>query len=151
MLKKILIFLTVVVSAYLTGCASVPMAPVEADKARKEFTSPSQDAAGLYIYRNSTFGGALKKKVYIDGEMIGETAPKTYFYKDIQPGKHELSTESEFGDNMLAIDAKGGENYYVLQYIKMGVFVGGANLKLVSEEEGKKGVLECKLAKEPDK
>lgn len=33
------------------------------------------------------------------------------------------------------------------QYIKIGLFVGGANLEIVSEEEGKKGVSKCKLAK----
>ena len=70
----------------------------------------------------------------------------TYFYRQIQPGRHVLSTESEFSDNFFAFDAKGGENYYVHHYIKLGLFVGGANLKLVSQEEGKKGVLACKLA-----
>ena len=44
------------------------------------------------------------------------------------------------------LDAKGGQNYFVRQYIKFGVVVGGANFELVSEEEGKQGVLECKLA-----
>jgi hypothetical protein len=34
----------------------------------------------------------------------------------------------------------------VRQYIKMGVFLGGANLELVSEE-GKESIKKCKLAK----
>jgi len=122
------------------------MASSEEDIARKGFSYPSQDVAGLYIYRNSIVGGALKKTLYIDGEIIGESAPMTYFYWDIQPGRHVLSTESEFSDNSFSLDVEGGKNYYVHHYIKLGVFVGGANLKLVSEEEGKKGVLECKLA-----
>ncbi|MCU7806839.1 MAG: DUF2846 domain-containing protein [Candidatus Thiodiazotropha sp. (ex Semelilucina semeliformis)] len=151
MLKNTLAIITIALSLLVTGCASVPMAPKEDDSARKEFASPSQDLAGLYIFRNSMFGGALKKTVSLDGKIIGETAPNTYFYKDIQPGRHVLSTESEFSDNILELNTKGGENYYVQQYIKMGVFVGGANLKIVSEDEGKKGVLECKLAVETNK
>ena len=147
MFKKVLILVTLVVSAYLTGCATVPMATEEQDLARKEFTSPEQDSAGLYIYRNSTLGGALKKNVYIDGDFIGETAPMTYFYLAIKPGVHMLSTESEFSDNSLELDAESGQNYFVRQYIKLGLFVGGADFELVSEEEGKQGVLECKLAK----
>ncbi len=71
----------------------------------------------------------------------------TYFYKEVQRGKHKLSTESEFSNNDLSIDAEKGRNYFVRQYIKMGLLVGGANLELVSEDEGMKGVLECKLAK----
>ncbi|MCK4711050.1 MAG: DUF2846 domain-containing protein, partial [Gammaproteobacteria bacterium] len=96
--------------------------------------------------RNSSFGGALKKSVYIDGELIGETAPMTYFFKEVHAGKRKLSTESEFSENDLILDTESGKNYFVRQYIKMGVFVGGANLELVSMENGKKGVLECKLA-----
>jgi hypothetical protein len=38
-------------------------------------------------------------------------------------------------------------NYFVRQYVKLGVFVGGANLEVVPAEEGKKGVLECELAR----
>ena len=123
------------------------MAPVEEDTARKTFSAPREGSTGLYIYRNSRFGGALKKSVYIDGDLIGESAPMTYIYREISPGEHRLSTESEFGDNDLVINTKAEQNYFVRQYIKMGVFVGGANLELVSEEAGKKGVLECKLAK----
>ena len=146
MLKKSLIILSIVISSFLTGCATVPLASVEEDTARKTFTPPPQGTAGLYIYRNSAFGGALKKSLYIDGELLGESAPMTYFYKEISPGEHRLSTESEFSNNDLLVDTEGGRNYFVRQYIKMGLFVGGANLEIVSEEEGRKGVLECKLA-----
>ena len=146
MFKKSLIIIWLVIFSFLTGCATVPLAPVEEDTARKTFTSPPQETAGLYIYRNSSFGGALKKSIYIDGELIGESAPMTYFFSELSPGDHRLSTESEFSNNDLMLNMRGGQNYFVRQYIKMGLFVGGANLELVSEEEGKKGVLECKLA-----
>jgi hypothetical protein len=70
----------------------------------------------------------------------------TYFYRVIKPGVHSLSTESEFSDNTLNLEVTGGKNYFVRQYIKMGVFLGGANLELVSEE-GKESIKKCKLAK----
>lgn len=146
MLKNTLIALSMAGLSILSGCATVPLAPAEEDTARKTFSAPPQGSTGLYIYGNSTFGGALKKSVYIDGELIGESAPLTYFYREISPGEHRLSTESEFGENDLLINTEAGQNYFVRQYIKMGVFVGGANLELVTEEAGKKGVLECKLA-----
>jgi hypothetical protein len=147
MLKKMLILLTLAFSVYLTGCATVPMAPTADDQLRKEFSAPAEGKSGLYIYRNSHLGAALTKVIYIDEQIVGATAPMTYFYKDIPPGQHTLSTQSEFSNNDLIITAEPGLNYYVRQYMKMGVFVGGANLELVSEEEGRKGVSECKLAK----
>ena len=79
--------------------------------------------------------------------LLDFSAPNTYFYKDVKPGKHELSTESEFSDNILEVDFEGGKNYFVRQAIKIGFFVGGAILNLVSDEEGKKGVLESELAR----
>ncbi|MGX8882457.1 DUF2846 domain-containing protein [Methylovorus sp. SPW-M1] len=146
MFKKIISAIAVLASLHLGGCASVQMAPAETDKAKKEFAAPSEGKAGVYIYRNSSFGAALKKTVSIDGVPIGESAPNTYFYRELTPGSHELSTESEFSDNKLSLVVEKGNNYFVQQYIKLGAFVGGAGLKTVSEDEGKKGVLECKMA-----
>jgi len=146
MFNKIITSMVVVASLHLVGCASVPMASVDTDKEKKTFAAPSEGNAGLYVYRNSSFGGALKKTIRIDGNIIGESAPNTYFYKEITPGTHILSTESEFSDNDLSVEFKQGVNYFVHQYIKLGAFVGGAGLELVPEEQGKKGVLECKLA-----
>jgi hypothetical protein len=147
MFKKLMALFALMFSFYLAGCASVPMASVEDDNLRKKFNPPAKNSSALYIYRNSNFGGALKKTVYVDGEMIGETAPMTYFYTLVKPGEHTLSTESEFSPNDLKIKTEGGKNYFIQQQIKMGVFVGGAKLELVPEDKGKKGVLECKLAK----
>jgi hypothetical protein len=146
-LKKVLTLLTLVLAVYLTGCATVPMASIEDDQLRKQFSVPSEGKAGVYIYRNSNFGSALTKAVYIDDHLVGATAPMTYFFREVPAGQHKLSTQSEFGNNELILMANPGLNYYVRQYIKMGVFVGGANLELMSEEEGKKGVSECNLAK----
>lgn len=133
--------------ALLSGCASVPMESSEKDQALKAFPTPPQDQAGLYIFRDSSLGPALKKTVTVDGEVIGETAINTYFYRTVTPGQHVLATESEFSDNSLTLNAEAGKNHYVRQYIKLGVFVGGANLEQVSETEGRKAVLETELAR----
>ena len=147
MLKKASVIFVLILSSYLTGCASVKMASPEQDLASKTFAAPSDGKAGVYIYRNSHFGAALKKTVYINGEVIGETAPMTYFHKEVAPGSLLLSTESEFSDNDLSLTTQSGKNYFIRQYIKLGAFVGGAGLEIVDEHTGQKGVLECKRAK----
>lgn len=146
MFKKIVAGAALFSAVLVAGCASVPMASKEDDAAAKQFAVPKDGKAAVYVYRNSFVGKALKKNISLDGAILGETANKVYFYKVIEPGKHVLSTESEFGDNTLSFDADPAKNYFVEQYIKMGVFVGGANLKMVSEEEGQKAVLECGMA-----
>lgn len=147
MFKKVFLVAVIISVSLITGCASVPMAPMEQDSALKVFSPPAADKAGLYVYRNSFVGQALKKNVYVDRVLLGETANKTYFYKEIAPGEHQISTESEFSDNAITFQAEGGKNYFARQYIKMGVFVGGANLEMVSEQEGMEEVLKCRLAK----
>lgn len=145
-ISKLSLFLLVIALAVLSGCASVPMASKEQDAAAKAFSLPTPEKAGLYIYRNSFVGQALRKALSIDGTIIGKTANKTYFYKEISPGSHTLSTESEFGDNSVTFQAEGGKNHYARQYMKMGVFVGGSGIEMVSDEEGKKAILECERA-----
>ncbi|WP_259365615.1 DUF2846 domain-containing protein [Colwellia sp. MB02u-6] len=39
-----------------------------------------------------------------------------------------------------------GKNYFVSQYIKMGVFVGGAGVELVDEKKGKKEISKLDMA-----
>jgi protein involved in sex pheromone biosynthesis len=148
MLRKTIIGAVLASVVLMSGCASVPMAPKEADAALKTFKAPSEEKAALYIYRNSFVGQALKKTVTLDGVVVGETANKVYFYKEIAPGEHTLATESEFSDNTLTFTAAPGKTYFAEQYIKMGVFVGGAALRMVDEEAGKKGVSECSLAQQ---
>ena len=113
--------------------------------ARKAFLPPAQGQSGLYIFRDSLAGATLKKSVYVNGEFIGETGPRTYLYHEVPAGEQILSTESEFGNNDLKLHTEAGRNYFIRQFLKMGVFVAGAILQIVSEEEGKKGVFESNL------
>lgn len=149
MIKKSFLVLMLIATSYLMGCAAtVPMASIEEDSIKKQFKKPSKGAAGIYVYRDSSLGFALAKEVYIDDVLLGETAAMTYFYKEVSPGSHKISTESEFSNNDLVISVKKGKNYFVNQFIKMGLFVGGAGLEQVSESVGQNGVRQCRLAKE---
>lgn len=142
------IALAVIAISLLSGCASVPMESSEKSDMAKKFSPPLDGKAGLYIYRSGSFGGALKKDVWVDGKCIGESAPNVFFLEEVQGGvEHKISTESEFSPNDLLVKAESGKNYFVQQYIKIGVFVGGAGVELVDEETGKKEVAQLTLAK----
>lgn len=139
----------VTASLLLTGCASVPMvSDIESNKA-KQFKAPSENKAGIYIFREkSAVGGALKKDLWVDGNCVGETAPGVFFYEEVEGDKkHVVSTESEFSPNDLNVETETGELYFIQQYIKMGAFVGGADLKQVDAQTGKAEVSKLGLAK----
>jgi len=145
--QKCALILAAVLVALVSGCASVPMASLEEDAARKEFNAPTDGKAGLYIYRNSNFGSAVKKNIYVDQQFIGQTAPMVYHYVELDEGEHIVTTESEFGNNDILLKAESGVNYFVRAFMKMGLMVAGADIEEVDEAEGKKGVMACKLAK----
>lgn len=137
-----------IISFILGGCASVPMESATASNEAKKFNQPAAGKAGVYIYRDSLVGQALKKDIWLDGKCVGESAPNTFFYEAVEGDTtHEISTESEFSPNKLAIKTDSGENYFVRQYIKIGVFVGGANLEVVDKDKGMKAVSNLELAK----
>lgn len=113
----------------------------------KEFASPAAGNAGLYVYRDSFVGKALKKDIWVDGKCLGESAPDVFFYTEVEGGKsHKIDTESEFSPNVLELMMEANKNYFVRQYIKMGVFVGGAGLELIPEEQGKQAVMKLEMA-----
>ena len=136
--------LLLVAALVISGCASVPMGDPKKDTQAKTFTV-AQDKAGIYIYRNESFGAAVKMDVSIDGQVIGQTAAKTYFYKEVTPGKHVVSSTAENTDT-LEVDVKPGTLAFIWQEVKMGFLYARNELHIVPEEEGKKGVQETNLA-----
>ncbi len=137
-------------SSFFVGCASVPMEANDKSEKAKLFNAPSDGTSGIYVFRKDTpVGAALKKDVWIDGKCIGETAKGIFFYSEVDGGKdHTISTESEFSANDKTVKANAGELYFFQQYIKVGVFVGGANLEQFDAEQGKQEVSKLKLAKQ---
>ena len=131
MLKKIVLAVAAAGVLSLAGCASVPMANAPAAANAKAFPTPDAGNAGLYIYRDSFVGQALK----------------VFFYTQVKGDqKHTLSTESEFSPNDLVLYMKAGVNYFVRQAIKIGVFVGGAKLESADDATGKAEVAKLNMA-----
>ena len=144
---KIIPVVTLAAALLISGCASVDMASKAESAKAKEFNPPSQGNAGVYVYRDSFVGKALKKDVWIDGKCIGESAPDVFFYTEVEGGKtHKIDTESEFSPNTLELMFEAGKNYFIRQFIKMGVFVGGAGLEQIPEEQGKTAVSKLEMA-----
>jgi hypothetical protein len=128
----------------VSGCASVPLTDKEADEAAKTFeTKPG--LANIYVYRNESYGAAVKLPVYLDGVKMGATAADTYMMLRVHPGRHTLVSNPE-KDVPLHIVAVAGHNYFVWQEVKTGVRRARSELHLVDEAEGKEGVEECDRA-----
>ena len=142
--QPISILFIAVTSLFLGGCASVQMASDTEDMAAKKFVT-KPDAGRLYIYRNESMGAAIKMPVSIDGQIVGETASKTYLLLDVKPGAHVIRSHTE-NTPTLNINAEAGKLYFIWQEVKMGLMQAGSALHQVEQLQGRDGVLECKLA-----
>ena len=157
MFKKIVII--ALASTLAAGCASVPMESLERTTTAKKFDPPSEGSSGLYVYRNTSFGGHLKGDVWVDGKCLGATAPSVFFYEEIEGDKSlNLSPISDFKFNPsetylkkhgpqkgLNIHVKSGMNYFIehnMNYLGDGV----PSFKLVDEEQGKEEVSKLDMA-----
>ena len=128
----------------IVGCASVPLMDKDADKEAKTFeTKPG--LANIYVYRNESYGAAVKLPVYLDGVKMGATAADTYLMLRVHPGRHTLVSDP-YKDAPLQIVAVAGHNYFVWQEVITGLRRARSELQLVSDQEGRDGVEECDRA-----
>lgn len=141
-LKMILYFLLLV---FLSACApTLPLDSPKNDNYAKTFPNPPKDKSGLYLYRSSALGYALTKAMIIDDKINLVSVPFTYYYLLLNPGLHKLCINSEFSPNCLFLQMYAGENYFVQNYIKMGLFVGGADLEVSEAKIAKQRILKLK-------
>ncbi len=141
MIQNLCLFILVALSS---ACASVPMMDLGADQEAKQFNTPA-GRSRIYIFRNESFGGAIKVAMSVDGKSIGQTAPHTYFVLDVKPGKHEIACLAESNSD-LTVTTQRGKSSYVWQEMKMGLIQASRKLSEVTQEEGQKAVASCKRA-----
>ena len=135
--------LSAILVLLLSGCASVPLAPLDQDTKAKDF-SPIPNKASLYIYRNESFGAAIPMTVSVNGKALGQTAAQTYFRLNLTPGKYNVESHAENVSN-LPLATEAGKNYFVWQEVKMGMWMARSLLQQTDEATGRAGVMESKL------
>ena len=143
MIKTTLRVLSLIAFLILTGCASVQYASPELDSEAKAFkTSP--DKATIYLYRNETMGAAVTMDVYLDDTFQGYTGANSYFMWVVEPGSHVIKSVAE-DEETVTLETEPNKQYFVWQEVKMGLMSARNDLHIVDEEQGMKGVKECKL------
>ena len=139
-LKALVLFLTLF---FLIGCASGPKY-AEVAKSIPELAS---DNGRIYVYRNSMFGGAIQPDVKLNGEVIGSSAPKGFYFVDRSPGNYKMMTSTEV-DRTLSFVLEKEQTRFVRLNCSMGFFVGHVYPELVDDEVGKKEINDCSYVDE---
>ena len=140
-----------VIMALVGGCVtapSVPMASPASDADAKQFLPPA-GKANLYIARsNGSSGGSSLFDISVDGKLLGQIAPGTFYLAAVDPGKHELSAKSGMYSTSVAVDAAAGNNYFYEVMAASGAYgVSKPSLGVVLiEEMGKMMVRQAQRA-----
>jgi hypothetical protein len=124
----------------VAGCTSVPQASPGRDAEAKQFnTQPG--TATIYVYRPDLAGASdlgSAAVLWLDGRLIGETLPRTFFRLAVRPGRHVLNGQvADVG--RIELDTRAGELYFV----SMRLTGGTSNFERVSVEAGKRDILRC--------
>lgn len=95
----------------LAGCTATPEAPRSVDAGAKTFES-APAAAIVYLYRSDLAGGSAATDLWLNGRLIGQSLPKTYFRTAVRAGRTVLAAGGR--DNArLEFETRNGEVYYV--------------------------------------
>lgn len=86
----------------------------------------------LVVYRPSSFGGAVQPDVKLNGEVIGKSEPRGFFFVDRPAGRYVVSARTEV-EATLDVAMQDGAVAYVESSITLGVFVGQPRLSLKEE------------------
>src|SRR5512139_917538 len=135
---------TVAVAAAVGGCASVPMGDPQQDLALKTF-SVAPDRAGIFVYRSELAGGTVRMDVQLDGAPLGQTAARTYLYREVAPGRHRVVSIAE-KTATLDLDVEAGTQAFVWQEVTFGMLSPRNRLHRVDEAQGRQGVQQASLA-----
>ena len=123
-------------------------------------TRLSANMAGVFVYRNTgVMGKALVEQVWLDGQLLGDLPNGSYFYLELKPGAHVLSSRATGGENDLHFEVTAGRNHYFSQvFVRkvpvvgalplvgsvVGAFASNAKFVEAGDEDGVANLADCK-------
>lgn len=124
----------------LVSCASGPSYA----EALKTMPPIPKGKGRVFVYRDTSFGAAIRPKIRIDEQPVGTSVAKGFSYSDQTPGPHVVSLVTEWKHkDTVAVTA--GQPSFVRTHVTMGAFVGHVIPTAVSSAEAESEIQNCKL------
>ena len=129
----------------VSGCAaSVPLARTEQDRSAKE-ARPPEGKAALFIQRkNAFFAKAVPFSVFLDGGLVGDLGPETFFRLNAISGQHIVSASNGFRTTTMSLSCEAGQVYYI--QIRPDAWDGHPIPEEISRDEGRNAIQGSQLA-----
>ncbi len=139
----------------LSACATVALAPPTEDQQAKTF-KVSEQQANIYVFRRyKILGDALLLQISLDGLIVGQVAPGTYFLFQVDPGEHTVASIAlaprawvDVHENQAVIQlyAESETNYFIEVQLPWGDRVLPTELNQVPESEARQAIQDLSLA-----
>ena len=134
-----------VLSYFITACASTSKAPENSSTEAKTFAAPD-DKGVVYLYRTGrAVGAAGQLKVKVNSVDAGGTGPGTFFRWELKPGTYTFSSSTGESSAVIQINVKAGTMYFIRQDARLGLDKGRVSMKEVDSKKGQNEVGNCKL------
>lgn len=127
--------------AFLGACASTPEASPQSDAEAKRFESTAR-AAIIYLYRADTPGGGTST-IWLDGRIVGQSLPATYFRVAVRPGRNRISGYAS-DTGQIEVETRAGGIYFVAMRVS-GIDESAPSTRFssVGLEVGKEEIVRC--------
>jgi hypothetical protein len=139
-MNRILSLLTCAAGLFLAGCASTLQRVPMPDQA-KAVENPAKGR--IYVMRPSDAGSMIRMDIVDGAELIGHTGPGGYLCWERDPGDVVVASRSE-NTSRVSLAVRPGTVHYVLQHIRMGLWLKRTDLEVVDEERGRTELNRCK-------
>ena len=129
-------------SALLAACVATPQASSPEDAAAKRFEADLRSAV-IYIYRPENAGSAPAAVVFLDGRIVGDSLPATFFRVIAQPGRNRI--EGTAGDTgRIELATHVGGIYYIEMRVRGEVEASPQSVfRTVPAEQAQAAILRC--------
>jgi hypothetical protein len=141
-MNRILCLASCVATLLFAGCAS-SVQYVRTPDLSKKIEDPTKGR--IYVMRPSSLGYAVGMNVSDGGNPIGSTGAKGFLCWERDPGDVVVSSTSE-NTSRVSLAVRPGNSYYVLQNIRMGIWLARTELEVIGEEQAQKELKKCKPA-----
>jgi len=129
-------FLLAALAACLVGCSAT--GPRYSEMA-ESLPSLGENAGRIYFYRDSILGAAVQPEVTVNGQVVGKSQPRSFFFIDRPAGTYRASARTE-AEGSIDIVLLARQTAYIEMSINMGFLVGRPAFERVAESEGRKAL-----------
>ena len=142
-MNRILTFLTCAAGLLLAACASTVQRVPMPDQT-KVVENPAKGR--IYVMRPSDAGSTIRMDIVDGADRIGHTGPGGYLCWERDPGDVVVASRSE-NTSRVSLVVRPGTVHYILQHIRMGIWLKRTDLEVVEEERGRTELKKCKPAR----